>query len=47
MSDDKTQSDGKNPAPAPPPYEPDDELIGFIERGQRPLGKRTVRASTD
>jgi hypothetical protein len=36
MPDNQSQDENKVPISAPPPYEPDEELIGFIERGQRP-----------
>lgn len=43
MPDEETQSQSKDPAHSPPPYEPDDELIGFIERGQRPAKQENGR----
>jgi len=31
------------PRPEPPPYQPDRELIGYIERGQKPPTSAPVR----
>jgi hypothetical protein len=33
------------PRPAPPPYRPNKDLIGYIERGQQPPTRRTPPAS--
>jgi hypothetical protein len=47
MPEDQTpQSTATEPAgepanwPAPPPYRPDTDLIGYIEEGQKPLRRR-------
>lgn len=45
MSDEPTtqspQPNGSSPParPAPPPYRPNKELIGYIEKGQKPLAR--------
>jgi len=31
-----TEAEPGPPQPTPPPYEPDRELIGYAERGQKP-----------
>lgn len=36
MSDPRPGSEPEPGRPAPPPYDPDESLIGYIERDQRP-----------
>ena len=43
-----TEPSGNEPAappsrPEPPPYEPDRDLIGYVERGQKPEVKKRER----
>jgi len=44
MPDDQSeQAPAGEPRPEPPPYQPDRELIGYIEKGQKPPTSVPVR----
>ena len=45
MSDPRPESEPERPAP--PPYDPDENLIGYIERDQKPPARPAPPPSDD